>query len=258
MARFAAEMMKKVREMNYDEFQLSKKPDFKLRVGVCTGKVIAGVVGNQKPLYDIWGDTVNIASRMDYTGERGEIHVPEATARHLMNLDPVTGAEMARSERVFLGDLDKVMCRKRGDIKVKGKGIMTTYFVELTEDLDVVEKSYSNEEILESEPEKEHYDEATLTSAQIEMDTYRYIDEEDEDNVFPDSVLSKIDVKKDSGFGSQGHLEVGKVQVRRKEFYDSTNLLPSLFRLRRRFLITRTMRMSSQSQWFRENSVNRN
>ena len=258
MARFAAEMMKKVREMNYDEFQLSKKPDFKLRVGVCTGKVIAGVVGNQKPLYDIWGDTVNIASRMDYTGERGEIHVPEATARHLMNLDPVTGAEIARSERVFLGDLDKVMCRKRGDIKVKGKGIMTTYFVELTEDLDVVEKSYSDEGILEYEPEKEHYDEATLTSAQIEMDTYRYIDEEDEDNVFPDSVLSKIDIKKDSGFGSQGHLEVGKVQVRRKEFYDSTNLLPSLFRLRRRFMITRTRRMWSQSPWFRENSVNGN
>ena len=210
MARFAAEMMKKVREMNYDEFQLSKKPDFKLRVGVCTGKVIAGVVGNQKPLYDIWGDTVNIASRMDYTGERGEIHVPEATARHLMNLDPITGAEMARSERVFLGDLDKVMCRKRGDIKVKGKGIMTTYFVELTEDLDVVEKSYSDEEILESEPEKVQFE----AYGQIE----RYIDEEEEDNVFPDSVLSKIDIKKDSGFGSQGHLEVGKVQVRRKEF----------------------------------------
>ena len=217
MARFAAEMMKKVREMNYDEFQLSKKPDFKLRVGVCTGKVIAGVVGNQKPLYDIWGDTVNIASRMDYTGERGEIHVPEATARHLMNLDPVTGAEMARSELGYCGDLNKVMCRKRGDIKVKGKGIMTTYFVELTEDLDVVEKSYSDEEILESEPEKQQY-EASLTSAQIEMDTYRYIDEEEQDNVFPDSVLSKMDIKKDSGFGSQGHLEVGKVQVRRKEF----------------------------------------
>ena len=257
MARFAAEMMKKVREMNYDEFQLSKKPDFKLRVGVCTGKVIAGVVGNQKPLYDIWGDTVNIASRMDYTGERGEIHVPEATARHLMNLDPVTGAEMARSELGYCGDLNKVMCRKRGDIKVKGKGIMTTYFVELTEDLDVVEKSYSDEEILESEPEKQQY-EASLTSAQIELDTYRYIDEEEQDNVFPDSVLSKMDIKKDSGFGSQGHLEVGKVQVRRKEFYDCTNLLPSLFRLRRRFMITRTRRMWSQNQWFRENSVNRN
>ena len=194
-------MMKKVREMNYDEFQLSKKPDFKLRVGVCTGKVIAGVVGNQKPLYDIWGDTVNIASRMDYTGERGEIHVPEATARHLMNLDPVTGTEVTRSEVGYCCDLSKVMCRKRGDIKVKGKGIMTTYYVDLTEDLDVVEKTYSDELLEEFG--------VTLTNGQIE----RYIDEEEEDNVFPE-VFSKIDIKKDSGFGSQGHLEVGKVKVR--------------------------------------------
>ena len=211
MARFAAEMMQKVRDMDYDEFQLSKKPDFKLRVGVCTGKVIAGVVGAQKPLYDIWGDTVNIASRMDYTGERGEIHVPEVTARHLMNLDPDTGAELARSEVGYCWDYTKVMCRKRGDIKVKGKGIMTTYFVELTEDLDVVEKTYSDEEIVESEQEKEEF-ERTLTYGHGQIE--QYIDEEDEDNVFPDSVLSKIDIKKDSGFGSQGHLEVGKVKVR--------------------------------------------
>ena len=41
----------------------------KPRIGISTGKVIAGVVGAQKPLYDIWGDTVNVAARMDYTGE---------------------------------------------------------------------------------------------------------------------------------------------------------------------------------------------
>ena len=209
MVRFAAEMMQKVQAMNYDAFQLSKKPDFKLRVGICTGKVIAGVVGAQKPLYDIWGDTVNIASRMDYTGERGEIHVPERTARHLMNLDPVTGAEMTRGEIGYC-DPNKVMCRKRGDIQVKGKGIMTTYFVELTEALEVVEKYYSEEEIVESELKKVEPEE-TMTIVQIE----RYKDEE-EDYTFPD-VFSKIDLKKDSGFGSQGHLEVSKVKVRPKE-----------------------------------------
>ena len=79
LVRFAAEMMKCVRDMDYAEFQLARAPDFKLRVGVSTGKVIAGVVGAQKPLYDIWGDTVNIASRMDYTGERGRIHLPEVS-----------------------------------------------------------------------------------------------------------------------------------------------------------------------------------
>lgn len=39
------------------------------------GPVIAGVVGAHKPMYDIWGNTVNVASRMDYTGEMGKIHV---------------------------------------------------------------------------------------------------------------------------------------------------------------------------------------
>ena len=77
-------MMRSMQEVDYNQFQLAKVPDFKLRVGVSTGKVIAGVVGSHKPLYDIWGDTVNIASRMDYTGERGSIHVPEATAKQLM------------------------------------------------------------------------------------------------------------------------------------------------------------------------------
>lgn len=46
-----------------------------LPAGVAVGHVIAGVVGSHKPMYDIWGDTVNVASRMDYTGEMGKIHV---------------------------------------------------------------------------------------------------------------------------------------------------------------------------------------
>ena len=46
-----------------------------LHFGFNVGPVIAGVVGAQKPLYDIWGDTVNVASRMDYTGLKGNIQV---------------------------------------------------------------------------------------------------------------------------------------------------------------------------------------
>ena len=46
-----------------------------LHLGFNVGPVIAGVVGAQKPLYDIWGDTVNVASRMDYTGLKGNIQV---------------------------------------------------------------------------------------------------------------------------------------------------------------------------------------
>lgn len=43
--------------------------------GIDMGPVLAGVIGKQKPLYDIWGNTVNVASRMDSTGEIGKIHV---------------------------------------------------------------------------------------------------------------------------------------------------------------------------------------
>lgn len=48
---------------------------FRLRIGISHGEVTAGVVGAQKPLYDIWGDAVNMASRMDTTGVPGKIQV---------------------------------------------------------------------------------------------------------------------------------------------------------------------------------------
>ena len=50
-------------------YKIKTRLIFQSRIGISTGKVIAGVVGAQKPLYDIWGDTVNVAARMDYTGE---------------------------------------------------------------------------------------------------------------------------------------------------------------------------------------------
>jgi len=78
---------------------------------VSLGPVIAGVVGAQKPLYDIWGNTVNVASRMDYTGIPGRIQVPEDCARAL------------RAE--------KVSCTFREEIQVKGKGLMKVYHVDL-------------------------------------------------------------------------------------------------------------------------------
>ena len=176
-------MMRSMQEVDYDQFELSSVPDFKLRVGLSTGKVIAGVVGAQKPLYDIWGDTVNIASRMDYTGERGSIHVPEATAKQLMQEDIMNGDHFSMMDT-------QVMCRKRGEIKVKGKGIMTTYFVELTDDLEVVEKSiYDNndEEVMEYEKEK---------NAQSE--NYVQVSLEELNEQVSEEKINKIDVKKDS------------------------------------------------------------
>ncbi|CAH1398284.1 unnamed protein product [Nezara viridula] len=77
--------------------------------GLNHGPVIAGVVGAQKPQYDIWGNTVNVASRMDSCGVIGRIQVTEDTAKILMN----AGYD----------------CECRGLTFVKGKGTLMTYFV---------------------------------------------------------------------------------------------------------------------------------
>lgn len=70
------------------------------KTGIAHGPVVAGVIGATKPQYDIWGSTVNLASRMDSTGVSGRIQVPEATRRIL-------------AEWGFVLDL-------RGEIFVKG------------------------------------------------------------------------------------------------------------------------------------------
>jgi class 3 adenylate cyclase len=77
-----------------------------VRVGVHTGPVVAGVIGTSKFAYDVWGDTVNTASRMESHGVPGAVQVSEATAervRDAFTLDP------------------------RGAIEVKGKGPMRTF-----------------------------------------------------------------------------------------------------------------------------------
>lgn len=80
-----------------------------LRIGIHTGPVIAGVVGKRKFAYDIWGDTVNIASRMESCGEAGKINISEATFQ------------------IIKAEFD---CSSRGKIAAKGKGEMDMYFVE--------------------------------------------------------------------------------------------------------------------------------
>lgn len=104
MVEFAFALVGKLDVINKHSFN-----DFKLRVGVNHGPVIAGVIGAQKPQYDIWGNTVNVASRMDSTGVLGKIQVTEETSRILQTLG--------------------YMCTCRGIINVKGKGELKTYFV---------------------------------------------------------------------------------------------------------------------------------
>ncbi|TMS11178.1 Adenylate cyclase type 2 [Larimichthys crocea] len=104
MVEFAFALVGKLDVINKHSFN-----DFKLRVGINHGPVIAGVIGAQKPQYDIWGNTVNVASRMDSTGVLGKIQVTEETRHILLSLG--------------------YMCSCRGIINVKGKGDLKTYFV---------------------------------------------------------------------------------------------------------------------------------
>jgi len=81
---------------------------FDMRIGINTGPVVAGVIGTKKFLYDLWGDTVNIASRMESQGERGKIQVTEPT---------------------YLALQDDFEFEPRGIITVKGRGDMMTYWL---------------------------------------------------------------------------------------------------------------------------------
>uniref|UniRef100_A0A8C6SBF4 Adenylate cyclase type 2 n=1 Tax=Neogobius melanostomus TaxID=47308 RepID=A0A8C6SBF4_9GOBI len=104
LVEFAFALIGKLDVINRHSFN-----DFRLRIGINHGPVIAGVIGAQKPQYDIWGNSVNVASRMETTGVLGKIQVTEETRRILVSLG--------------------YMCSCRGVINVKGKGDLTTYFV---------------------------------------------------------------------------------------------------------------------------------
>nr|NP_001246838.1 adenylyl cyclase 76E, isoform B [Drosophila melanogaster]AFH04509.1 adenylyl cyclase 76E, isoform B [Drosophila melanogaster] len=104
LVEFAIALMSILDSINRESFQR-----FRLRIGLNHGPVIAGVIGAQKPQYDIWSNTVNVASRMDSCGVMGRLQTTENTAKILMT----AGYE----------------CECRGLTYVKGKGNLVTYFV---------------------------------------------------------------------------------------------------------------------------------
>jgi adenylate cyclase len=75
LVEFALELMRVLRAINAENENFRGRTALQLRVGISHGRVMAGVVGSSKPLYDIWGNSVNMASRMDSTGSPGMIQV---------------------------------------------------------------------------------------------------------------------------------------------------------------------------------------
>ena len=98
-----------------DDIATELGTDLRVRIGVHTGPVIAGVIGKKKFIYDVWGDTVNTASRMESHGVPRAIHVSEAT---------------------FEATKDLFEFESRGTIAVKGKGDMQTYLLLRRKTLD--------------------------------------------------------------------------------------------------------------------------
>jgi class 3 adenylate cyclase len=103
VARMAIELRDRVRS-----YELVPGKKLGVRIGINTGPVVAGVIGRDRFAYDLWGDTVNTASRMESHGASGEIHC---------------------SERAYLALRDTYAFESRGTIEIKGKGPMATYFL---------------------------------------------------------------------------------------------------------------------------------
>lgn len=102
-ANMALDMIQALKDFNH-----TKSTSLEMRIGINTGPVIAGIIGRKKFTYDLWGDCVNTASRMESHGEPGRIQITDSTQR-LLQTDYLT--------------------ETRGQISIKGKGALTTHWL---------------------------------------------------------------------------------------------------------------------------------
>ncbi len=116
------EMQQIIRERQ-EERKAQGKAAFEMRVGIHTGPVVAGIVGRRKFQYDIWGDTVNTASRMETACEPGDVNISGATYE-------------------LVKDASELVFTPRGNVQVKGKGELEMYYV----------RARSIQAIVEAEP----------------------------------------------------------------------------------------------------------
>ncbi|XP_016982997.2 adenylyl cyclase X E [Drosophila rhopaloa] len=118
MTEFALNLLQIMREIRSNGILLQYDSTLtgSLKVGIAHGPVMAGVVGLSKPHYDIWGHTVNMASRMSSTGVLNAIHVTQDTSKILQSFN--------------------IRCNYRGQTQVKGVGEVPTYLVDLDQNLE--------------------------------------------------------------------------------------------------------------------------
>jgi class 3 adenylate cyclase/tetratricopeptide (TPR) repeat protein len=118
IANAALEMIKPIELPDEIKPFIPTGKNFSIRIGIHTGSVVAGVVGEDRFVYDIYSDAVNTAARMESHGKNGRIHVSSDFMKHLSN-------RFSQNKNTTHG----ITFESRGEMEIKGKGKMKTFFI---------------------------------------------------------------------------------------------------------------------------------